>query len=441
MLVRKRKDKECLLMNSVSGWPLFLACARPELTADASTRLSRKIHNSQVDWDRFVKRALRHGIAPLIYYNLTRLNLLSRLPVSVAQQLRLTYYYNAARNEAFYRAIGRIQTIFNAAGIPVVLLKGAALAEIVYSDKAIRPMSDVDLLVRPEDLLSSGRELGRIGYIRLVERGSRQADEHYEYHAAYINKEPGVAAPRLEIHWNIDRASRPFQIDNDGLWRRAKPIEIGGVECAMLSPEDCLLHVCLHACKHGLTSLRSLCDIVAIVDHWNECMDWRSLQARCRDWKVQNYTYVPLRLARDLFDAEIPESVLNNLRPAEFDTRVIASAKRELLEAGTSGTTPTNRLDSWRVLDLWRARGLRHKLAIVSAALSSGIILDRYPVGSSGKARMYLPIRIIDLIRRHGRLHWRLLLRDKRETVTARRRARLLAFLAPFEEHWNARAQ
>ena len=428
-------------MNSASGWPLFLACARPKLKADASTWLSRKIHNSEVDWERLVRRALRHGVAPLIYYNLTRLNLLNQLPVSAAQRLRLTYYYNAARNEALYRTIGRIQIIFNAAGIRVILLKGAALAGIVYSEKAIRPMSDVDLLVRPEDLPSSERQLGQIGYIRFIERASQQPNEHYDYHAVYLNKEQGAATPRLEMHWNIDRPSRPFQVDIDGLWRRAIPVLIGGVECATLSPEDCLLHVCLHACKHGLTSLRSLCDIAAIIEHWNERLKWRSLQARCHDWGVQNYAYLPLRLASDLFDAEVPESVLNNLKPAEFDTRVIASAKRELLEADTNVSTPSNRLDSWRVLDLWRVQGLRHKLAVISEALSSTVILDRYPAASPGKVLLYLPIRIIDLIRRHGRLHWKLFLRDKRETVTARRRARLLTFLAPFDEHWNARVQ
>jgi hypothetical protein len=368
-------------------------------------------------------------------------NLLSRLPVSAARQLRLTYYYNAARNEALYRTIRRIQIIFKAAGIHVILLKGAALAGIAYSERAIRPMSDVDLLVRPEDLPSSERQLRQIGYVRFIERASQQPNENFEYHAVYVNKEQGVATPRLEMHWNLDRQSRPFQVDIEGLWRRAMPVLIGGFEYAMLSPEDCLLHACLHACKHGLTSLRSLCDISAIIEHWKERIEWPSLQARSHEWKVQNYAYLPLRLARDLFDTEIPASVLNNLKAGQFDSRVIASVKRELLEAGTNVPTPSNRLDSWRVLDLWRKQGMRQKLAIVSEALSSTVIMDRYSVGTRGKAWFYLPIRIIDLIRRHGGLHWRLLLRDKRETVTARRRARLLTFLSPFEEHWNARIQ
>ena len=37
------------------------------------------------------------------------------------------------------------------AGVPFLVLKGAALAHLVYGDPRLRPMRDVDLLIRKAD--------------------------------------------------------------------------------------------------------------------------------------------------------------------------------------------------------------------------------------------------------------------------------------------------
>ncbi len=57
----------------------------------------------------------------------------------------------AAANLHFQSELTEIVRWFNEADVPVMLLKGAALNLTVYPRPDLRPMSDLDLLVRPGD--------------------------------------------------------------------------------------------------------------------------------------------------------------------------------------------------------------------------------------------------------------------------------------------------
>jgi Uncharacterised nucleotidyltransferase len=50
------------------------------------------------------------------------------------------------------------------AGVPLLVLKGAALAQLVYEDPRLRPMRDVDLLVRKTDARRALDVLMRCGF-------------------------------------------------------------------------------------------------------------------------------------------------------------------------------------------------------------------------------------------------------------------------------------
>ncbi|MBC7174256.1 MAG: nucleotidyltransferase family protein, partial [Polyangiaceae bacterium] len=60
--------------------------------------------------------------------------------------------------------VGRCARALDARGIPVMALKGAALHALIYEDPADRPLSDVDLLVRPRDHARAIVALESIGF-------------------------------------------------------------------------------------------------------------------------------------------------------------------------------------------------------------------------------------------------------------------------------------
>jgi len=80
-----------------------------------------------------------------------------------------TRYVIAARNIRLYADLARALRALNQADVPVMVLKGAALAQTVYPRLSQRPMGDADLLVRPEDRDRARGALEAAGYRFLPE--------------------------------------------------------------------------------------------------------------------------------------------------------------------------------------------------------------------------------------------------------------------------------
>lgn len=99
---------------------------------------------SEADWDLFARMAKAEGVAPLMHFALTHSAF--QAPEPIRQKLQLDYYASAAFNQVILTEMARVVQALNEANIPVIVLKGAALAWTVYPDPALRPMSDLDLL-------------------------------------------------------------------------------------------------------------------------------------------------------------------------------------------------------------------------------------------------------------------------------------------------------
>ena len=91
-----------------------------------------------------------HHLTPVAYKTLTD----EPLPSHVRLYLAAAYAQNrAAWLQRRHETLALLDILAREPAIPVVLLKGMALAASLYPDPALRPMNDVDLLV-PSALLS-----------------------------------------------------------------------------------------------------------------------------------------------------------------------------------------------------------------------------------------------------------------------------------------------
>ena len=128
----------------------LLACARANSSAEELQRIAQELSRPELDWNYLTAAACAHGVAPLIYHNLHRSRATRVLPPRATETLRNSYYGNAARNSFLYGELSNVLNAFREKQIEVIVLKGAALAETVYPNRALRPMSDIDLLVKRE---------------------------------------------------------------------------------------------------------------------------------------------------------------------------------------------------------------------------------------------------------------------------------------------------
>ncbi|MBW2169289.1 MAG: nucleotidyltransferase family protein [Deltaproteobacteria bacterium] len=375
------------------------------LGADDGSYQDEGIHGiSASDWDSILQLSKRHSVAPFLYQRIKRLDPGEEIVPEVYQRLRDIYLYSAALNMRLYHKLAKVLKILKDEGIPVIVLKGAYLAGVVYNKIGMRAMQDVDLLFKIKDL-SRAQKI-------LIEKGYCQPD----------------SSLFLDIHWNIELSYADLNVEIEKVWERAKPADIAGVEVLVLCPEDLLLHLCMHLGFHHLfefAGLRTLCDILETIRHYNGQIDWGQVRHRAIHWRVINLVYLALLLARDLLSADVPDSVMEDFKPDEFDPRVKEWALEQIfrVKADTLSLSPY----FWQ---LWRPGSFREKATSLLKLIfpSPEFISQKYPTPyGSSKNYLYYLVRLKDHFYRYGHAMWRILIRDKEMAILAKQHIRDLA--------------
>ncbi|MBM2813160.1 MAG: hypothetical protein HW416_3919, partial [Chloroflexi bacterium] len=146
--------------------------------------------------------------------------------------------------------LGQVLDRAEAAAVPLVVLKGAALLDWVY-DTHERSMSDIDVLVRPEDCgrLAAALEVSLPEPVYRRPPPSLSLFPHEplaEFTCDFKGLSLDVHLALLTPYW----VTRILAIDTNGLWERAAPFAVAGRSALRLSQEDQVVHLGGHAMLH-----------------------------------------------------------------------------------------------------------------------------------------------------------------------------------------------
>jgi hypothetical protein len=226
-------------------------------------------------------------------------------------------------------ATDRVVRALDAAAIPALLLKGAALLETVYADPAQREMLDIDILVPIDRLPAANEALAPLGY-RPLPGSEGLAGQPEQLRVAAPHHDPALVGEQqlvaVELHHHVAIAGEGrFEIA--GFWERARTVPSTGHRVP--SPEDLLLHVCLHFIRNRLGgsfrrrhtggALAQIFDINQIVEA--ESIDWDAFVQAAGAYDLGAKTFLGLFAARQLGVA-IPDAALSELRPRGFDDAI-----------------------------------------------------------------------------------------------------------------------
>jgi hypothetical protein len=210
----------------------------------------------------------------------------------------------AWRNLAMTRELLRVLHLLGESRVPVVSLKGPALATLVYGDVALREFSDLDLLVRPTDVAVARQLLLDAGYrAPNPQAPSRAAAQlQFDYHIPLRHEETDTA---LELHWGISRKSYAYPQLTDWWWAERHTLRVAGEPVQTLSAEAHLLFLCIHGCKHAWRSLGWVCDVAELIRS-NPSLDFERATRPARESGVQRMLALGTLLAHRLFQAPVP---------------------------------------------------------------------------------------------------------------------------------------
>jgi hypothetical protein len=285
---------------------ILLCAARPRLSPERAVRLERLLA-APIEWNDLLAHADRHGLIPLLHRHVAG-RPAAVLPAAVRAALAQGARDCLVRNLCLHGELLHLLGALNRAGVPVIPLKGSFLAHELYGDLALRPMSDVDLLVRPEDVTRSDAVLRAAGCIRAAEQGA-------DYHTSYVTRGGDDAGVVVEIHHHLAE-SHTARLDIRAVWAAASRIRWEGREIWTMALPDLFLSLCLHAAKDGLASVRSLLDIVLVAERFHDTLPWAALVRTVQAARIRIPVHTTLVEARGLLEAPVPPEFLRAIRPA-----------------------------------------------------------------------------------------------------------------------------
>jgi Uncharacterised nucleotidyltransferase len=221
---------------------LLVGCVRRDPDPGLAAAL-RALTNDE--WARLVLAAEWHGVGPLLYHRLRGLRDFE-IPSSANERLRDLYLHCLVRNLAIEAQLAELLQTLADARHAVLVLKGPVLARIAYEDPALRPMYDLDLLARPDEVDAAYAVLETLGY----HPAALNVPFSERHHRHPLAREDAVS---VEVHRVLAPIDSPFLRNLTDLWDRAGRTRVGGFELPHPAPDDMLLHLCVHAgCNHAL---------------------------------------------------------------------------------------------------------------------------------------------------------------------------------------------
>jgi hypothetical protein len=280
---------------------------------------------STPDWKTLLEAARAERVGPLLAHALERAGPAhdAAIPAEVRGALRRAYLAAAGNAAILSDAAARLLSAFAQAAIPVIALKGLALAETVYPNPALRPMEDLDFLVRPGDRSAAVRTLTEAGYGEAwhgfpdFQRADGLVD--VDLHTALLHE--GEIPTRLGAQ----------AIATEALWAAAQPATLAGVPGLVLSPPHQLLHLCQHLCSHhALSGLLRHADILALGTRYPDLLTLDRLAPLAATRAGRRALFHAIASCEGRLGMALPVGLLDTLRPADLswlERRLVVRAR------------------------------------------------------------------------------------------------------------------
>lgn len=305
----------------------LIACLRSSVN-----RLPPDTDLTSADWPTVFRQAREQGVSTYLYPWLTA-HIPSLFSLHAAADAGST---PAAWRTDFFAALPRstqrkhqfaeLLAACAAAHIDVIPLKGAWLSETVYDDPAQRTMSDLDLLIRAEDLDTCHALFLSLGYAANLDtlHSTYACDQSYRHPSHPLC---------VELHWHVESgmsAGAPVP-DIAAIWEHTSPALFHGHPVRLFSPADQVSHLTQHILHHLFAMpLRGYLDIALYLQKYGHLLTGDALKASASRWKTGYATPFILRLVTDLFALPLPAA----LRPfcPDGDTHRLAQAFEALFD-------------------------------------------------------------------------------------------------------------
>lgn len=297
------------------------------LSAGIRGKSADKVYDN-VEWDEVIDLADKHKVEGIIYLALRKSKLISNIGEEKISLLKQKAAITGITQSRHISGLSTVLNKINERNISVIVLKGLVVREF-YPQPDQRSMNDADILVHEGDVEKVKQLLIDMGYVYLE-------DHKASHHIALVHHK----YPFIELHWNLfkrDGFSNELEHYERLIWRRAIKVNVGEAEVLSLSYEDLALHLCMHMAAHLAATgfgVRQLCDLVLLVEHKGDEIDWNSFIMKARMYGFEKFGKIIFLLCNKLFNMEAPKEI--NIKVVN-NKKYVSALLDEIFEAGVHG--------------------------------------------------------------------------------------------------------
>ena len=271
----------------------------------------------------------RHRMIPQVYETLPS------SATKVRARLKSLNAQCTLNNLVMQSEVARIARAFRDAGVPLLVMKGAAVEQQVYPQGQHRQYRDIDLLVKPKDLEAACQVLRRLSYsgqvcdIEQANAAQRKRLIKYSKHVG-ATRVIGRSSVVVELHWRPGGTPRMFESFMKSDFHIVDSVKIGGEHvCTFPFPES-LIYLACHGGRHRWKRLSWLCDFVRAVEKLEAC-DWGTMFSIADRLKLRPYLNLAFSLVQSLMPwYELPLGADSQLYSNSGMTRVVETCRHAI---------------------------------------------------------------------------------------------------------------
>jgi hypothetical protein len=283
------------------------------------------VSNYNPDWTSLMQVARQEGVSGVLFYNITKHHLNFLIPQDSYRGLSNLYYTNLKRNMYILDELRGVLATFQEVNIHCIILKGIALAEHVYPNIAMRGMSDVDILVKKEDLFSVDNCFSFLGYT-CRDSSVKEAFHNPEgYLASLEYRKNDKSSLSLHVHWHTVNTSVPAtsfvkQVDINRIWEKSVMTSVADLQARILCPEHLIIYLCEHALRvgHSFDRMILVCDIFFTIKTYDNLIDWIFVAEESDRFNLSRFVYYSLSLVQHFTSLDIPNHCISKLKPSNM---------------------------------------------------------------------------------------------------------------------------
>ena len=291
------------------------ALPAPRLLLAAIRDPSELTRLSLPQWERLLACARRNAVLAYVAERAATAGVVDALPERPRVALQSAQLAAARLAQLAGWELDRVRRALLPVGVPIIALKGLAYIVRGLPHATTRLLSDIDVLVRAEQIDFAERVLVEAGWL-----GTKLDPYYQQYYRRWSHEIPPLQFPGrtlgVDVHHTICPPASRLRPDPERFWTASEPCAIPGV--GLLSPADSVLHAAVHLFFDSDfdSRFRELVDLDVLTATFAERdpQFWARVADRARELGLGRPLYYAIETLAAVLATPIPAAVREDVR-------------------------------------------------------------------------------------------------------------------------------